>query len=168
MSIFIPSGTERVSQFLPERYVQQFDGRAPKHLGAPLSAELSAAAYYAVKYAGTGYLSGCIFSLINPIGSAVYGAASVISEMALVYLGSQFELSGCLKSLFVTTAFFASMAIGALVTTSIGFPITFAVAIDLTLAMIMTTLAMKMALFGAKCAAACIGGGVLVIKDRFV
>ena len=157
-----------------QHLVSQFEVENPDP--APTRSSHSAGifngAYDALFYAASGFLGGYFFSLIDPIGGAVFGTASLIAETVTNTLISRSGLNSCLRTLLWAGAFFANIAAGAFIASSLGFPITLTTACILTFAMIPASLVAKpllnMALFGAKCAAACIGGGLLAIKDRLV
>ena len=146
---------------------------APAPTRSTHSAGIFNGVYNTLLYATSGFLGGYFFSLIVPMGGAVFGATSAIAEMATDSLIDRSELNSCLRTLLWAGAFFTNIAAGAFIASSLGFPITLTTACVLTLAMIPASLLvakplLNMALLGAKYAAACIGGGLLAIKDRLV
>jgi hypothetical protein len=135
-----------------------------------LGSQLFDGAYDIVFQAGAGYLAGYL-GIINPIGGAIFGATSVASTYALNFLAERLGINNtCLKVAIWSLSFVASLAIAAAVTTAAGFPITLMGALGLTLAMVVTSIAISIVKGSITCAGnccgACLGGAALALADR--
>jgi hypothetical protein len=110
----------------------------------------------------SGYLAGLTFSIINPIGGAIFGATGAFTNITLWYLVSKLDISSTTaKTILYGLSFIASMAIAGAVTTAVGFPITFVGAISLTFAMLVTYIAVSMVAVGIICCNGCFLGAIL-------
>lgn len=125
-------------------------------------------------HTGSGYLAGYLFSIIDPIGGAVFGATEEAFRHLIRIAADQLGLftSTTDKIIFFIGSKFAGLAIAAAVTTSIGFPLSIGGVIDLSLLMIPTSVisfvANRIFLDIAKMGLACLGGATLAIRDRLV
>jgi hypothetical protein len=94
--------------------------------------------------AGFGALAAYAFSIIHPIGGAIFGAtAAVCRIVADKVLDSMPENKTALKIAVWAVGFVATIAISLLVTTTLGFPITAIGAVGMTVGMIATSIAVR-------------------------
>ena len=98
--------------------------------------------------AAAGALLGCALSLINPIGGAVFCATAALTSSLVNKCVEKLKLSDdptTQKVAAWAAVTICSMAIGALVASALGFPLSVAAAIGMTAAMQLSTIAMQWA-----------------------
>ena len=88
-----------------------------------------------------GYLSTAAFTYLNPFTGALFCSLAgmtfhVVDNIAACFLGD----SPCAKTIRVSLAFFASIAVSALLTSLLGYPLTFEAGLYLTGSMVATTM----------------------------
>lgn len=117
--------------------------------------------------AGAGALAGYMFTLINPVGGAVFGASMALTRLLGNTLADKFLMDQtAMKITAWTLSLIAGVGAGFLAATTLGFAITAWGAIGLTLAMIITSCAIRCMFNGATCCASCLGGLGLALRDR--
>jgi hypothetical protein len=113
-----------------------------------------------------GYFAGHVFSLIDPVGGAIFGVTAAVSHRLSGYILDKFQISSILLGSFAyNAAYFTGIGIGAAVTTTAGFPIAFSTTVVLNAVIILTYALARSILSNS---ANCIGGAALAIKDRLV
>ncbi|MBS0604439.1 MAG: hypothetical protein JSS60_05295 [Verrucomicrobia bacterium] len=122
--------------------------------------------------AASGALAGYAFSLIDPIGGAIFGATSALSHTIATSLADRFAFNQTAVKIAVwAVSFVASVGLGLLAATVAGFPLTVMGAVGMTLAMLVTSLVVRIVSGGmlccSGCAAACVGGAALAAKEKF-
>lgn len=98
----------------------------------------------------TGAIGAGVFTVINPVGGAIFGAVSTLSQHLILQILNHAEYEeneSAAKIINYAVSFFSSIAIGALVASAVGFPITFTGGVVLTACMMATSLAIIL-LFG--------------------
>lgn len=91
-----------------------------------------------------GYLATTAFTAINPITGAIFGAFAGVTFSVVDYLGACcLGDSSCAKTIRVILAFIASIAAGAILTSFIGYSLTFEAGLFLTGSMVGTTMAIS-------------------------
>ncbi len=117
--------------------------------------------------AGAGALAGYMFSLINPVGGAVFGASMALTRLIGNALADKFLMNQtAMKITAWALSLIAGVGPGFLAATTLGFAITAWGAIGLTLAMIITSCAIRCVFNGAGCCASCLGGLGLALRER--
>jgi hypothetical protein len=121
------------------------------------------------RFIGAGAWSGYTFSIINPIGGAIFGANS-----ALLYLAGTgiAHLTGIRVHWIALRVFclFVSIPVSAAATTAFGFPVTVLGGAKLMLALVVYKTAIDLGIFGlqvAKGAGDYVVDGVKAAKQRF-
>ncbi len=134
---------------------------------ASIGREILSGAYQIALSSGIGYLTGLAFGIINPIGGAVFGAAAATTNVAIEFISQRLGISNtCAKVAIYGISLIAGIGLGALATTYVGIPITFLGGVGLTLAMVVTKIAVGMLVAGTMCCSACIGGAALAVASR--
>jgi hypothetical protein len=117
--------------------------------------------------AGSGALAGWVFGIINPIGGAVFGASYALTHTFASEVAGKLHMD---QTAFKVAAWFvsfiASVGVGMLAATVAGFPITILGAVGMILAMLVTSIALRMVISGAGCLSSCLAGAGLATKER--
>jgi hypothetical protein len=117
--------------------------------------------------AGAGALAGYLFSIVNPVGGAVFGGTSALISLVGNKIAQRVGVNSfALRVALYAVAFFASIAVSAIATTALGFPLTVSAGVILSIGMLVSQFAINLAIGGAKCASACVAGGALAVKER--
>lgn len=117
----------------------------------------------------SGAAAGALFTLIDPLGGAIFGVSSFLSNRLIHWT---IEKVGCCPAnpVFKTAQLVLSLIVGIgagiLITTAAGFPMTFAAGVGLTIALIGTAIATILALGGCWCSSA-ITTGLLVGDNNY-
>jgi hypothetical protein len=137
---------------------------APRSAGAQFIDSI----YHVGLGAGVGALTGYVFGIINPAGGAIFGAVSTLTSIFATAIADQFCMNQtALKVGVVIASFIASIGIGILVTSALGFSLTIPGAIGMVLAMVVTKIAASIVIGGATCFSACAAGAGLAARERF-
>jgi hypothetical protein len=86
-----------------------------------------------------GYFAGHVFSLIDPIGGAIFGVTAHMSRRFSTYILDKLDISNlAMKIAVYVTAYFASIGTAVAVTAAAGFPIALSNALVLNSAILIT------------------------------
>ena len=113
---------------------------------------------------GAGALAGYAFGMINPVGGAVFGLASTAGQIIADKINENFYGN---RTNVKVANYILSIAIGAGAVALAGIPLSFGATVGLTAAMILTTIAINLAVGTAQFGADCVGGAALACRDRF-
>ncbi len=92
-------------------------------------------------HASTGALAGYLFTLITPVGGAIFGAVRSVSSMVIgKTLGNFFGNTTSEKTVRFAVKFFGSILVALAVTIAAGFSFTFSAGVMLSLCMVPTAL----------------------------
>jgi hypothetical protein len=117
--------------------------------------------------AASGAFAGWAFGIINPIGGAVFGASYALTHALASEVASKLHMDQtALKVAAWFVSFIASFGVGMLAATVAGFPITILGSVGMILAMLITSLALRMVVSGAGCLSSCLAGAGLAAKER--
>lgn len=131
------------------------------------AAQIVQGAYEVAVSAGAGALAGYMFTLINPVGGAVFGTTMALTRLIGSALADKFLMNQtAMKIMAWTLSLLAGVGAGFLAATGLGFAMTVSGAIGMTFAMILTSCAMRCMFTGAGCCAACLGGLGLAVRER--
>lgn len=101
----------------------------------------------AVIYAGLGAFAASAFTTINPLAGAIFGATSSLGTRAIDWILNKMGLpedTSAGKIIKFAISFFGGIAIGGLAVSVLGFPMTFAGGVVLSLWMLGTTFAVSL------------------------
>ncbi len=116
---------------------------------------------------GAAALAGYMFSIINPVGGAVFGATYALTNIIADTVADKVLPNATLKVVAYAVSFFASVAAGIFAATTMGFPLTVIGSVGMLLAMIVTSCAIRCVTGGAGCCSNVLGGAGLALKERF-
>ncbi len=116
---------------------------------------------------GAGALAGYLFSIINPVGGAVFGATYAFTNIIANTVADKVLPNAALKVVACVASFFASVAVGIFAATTIGFPLTVLGSVGMLVAMVVTSCAIRCVTGGAGCCSQLLGGAGLALKERF-
>jgi hypothetical protein len=116
---------------------------------------------------GAGALAGYFFTIINPVGGAIFGASCALTRTIGGALIDRFVTDPTLKVAAYAVSFIASIAAGIFVATTAGFPLTVMGSVGMLLAMLVTTCAIRCVTGGAGSCSSALGGAGLALKERF-
>jgi len=123
----------------------------PNHQAHSPAGEVVTGLYQIGISAGAGALAGYAFSLIHPIGGAIFGATFAVVNSIGTSLANQFGMNEeATKTALYAVSYIISTLAGAFATTTLGFPLTFLSGVVMTFGMIITTQIVEIA---AKCIA---------------
>jgi len=118
-----------------------------------------------------GAMAGYAFSFINPIGGAIFGATTGLADTIANSLAERFAFNSTAVKIAVwAVSAVVSIGLGLLAVTAAGFPLTVVGSVGMTVAMIVTGIAVKIVTVGVVCCSACIGscagGAALAVKEK--
>lgn len=117
--------------------------------------------------AGAGALAGYLFTIINPVGGAIFGATMDLTRLIGDALADKFLMDQTsLKIAAYVVSLIVAAGAGFLVTTALGFPITVLGTIGMVITMAITSFAIRILFHGAGCCSSCLGGLGLALKER--
>ncbi len=103
-----------------------------------------------------GGLAAYAFSIINPVGGAIFGATSALTSIVADKIANQFSINHTAVKVAVwIVSAMASIGIGLAVTTAVGFPLTVVGAIGMTAAMLATSIVVHL-VAGIACCSTCL------------
>jgi hypothetical protein len=122
----------------------------------PFAIQLLSNTVKVVACGATGYIAAMVFSIVDPVGGAIFGVSSTASGIVIEFLVEKLGISStCAKVAFFAFTFIASTAIATAITTASGFPITFLGSIGLTIAMFVTAVTITIVVSGILCCSGC-------------
>ena len=92
----------------------------------------------------SGALAGYLFTIIDPVGGAIFGATSALTGVFANALAERFGMDQTASKIILwSVSFMVSIAAAVLVTTAAGFPLTVLGALGMTCAMIGTSILVR-------------------------
>ncbi len=116
---------------------------------------------------GAGALAGWAFGIIDPVGGAVFGASYALTRtLANAFADKLCMGRTALRIAAWVVSFIASVSVGIFVATTAGFPLTVLGSVGMLLAMLVTSIAVRIVVYGASSLSSCVAGAGLAAKER--
>ena len=96
-----------------------------------------------------GALAAHLFSIIHPIGGAIFGASITLTRIAAIGLANQFSMDQTAKKIALMYIPYLSAAVGIFAVTMAGFPLTLLGTAGLALTMVVTQVFLNVLLQGS-------------------